>query len=87
MHSDTEKQLRLEAYECLSWWSISYVVDAGKDIPFFYPKPFNRDEKTFVKAGIIHSIFVLRKSSLIIFCLWNLSLWLKIIKILTISHW
>lgn len=70
----------------ISMVTISYVVDAGKDMPFLYPKTFNSDEKTFAKAGIILSIFVLRKSSLIIFCLWNLSLWLKIIKILTISH-
>lgn len=67
---------------------ISYVVDAGKDILFLYSKTFNSDEKTFLKAGIIISIFVLRKSSLIIFfCLWKLSLLLKIIKTLTISHW
>lgn len=40
---------------------ISYVVDAGKDIPFLYPKAFSSGEKAFVKAGIIPSIFVLLK--------------------------
>jgi len=66
---------------------VSFVVDAGKGIPFLYPETFNNDEKTSVKAGKILSIFVLRKSSFNIFCLWKLYLWLKIIKILTISCW
>lgn len=35
------------------------VVDAGKDSPSFYPKVFSSGEKTFVKAGIILSVFVL----------------------------
>lgn len=37
---------------------ISYVLDAGKDISSLSLKAFSRGEKTFVKAGIILSIFV-----------------------------
>lgn len=36
------------------------MVDTGKEVPFLYPKAFNSNEKTFVTASIILSVFVLK---------------------------